>query len=270
MTAARWFCIERKEFIFEKIILQKHFFPVKADRFFSTMNSRFKFTAALFFFILFPVNILFVRAHPSKINPAGQETIVHVVKKSETVFSIAKKYKVTTAEIKKWNKLKGNNIRVGQKLIVGYSKKKPALSVKTIQKTPQPLRQLVRRIPEVKKAEPPPAQKQVLQEKKKEKVPEPFNAKMKNISEEGFASWIDDEDINTGKFLALHRTAPVGTIIKVTNYANKKSVYVKVVGKIPAREELNVILIQLSKTATDKLEVREARFNAVLNYSVPE
>ena len=40
----------------------------------------------------------------------------HVVKKGETLSSVARKYGCTVNDIKKWNGLKSNNIKVGQKL----------------------------------------------------------------------------------------------------------------------------------------------------------
>ncbi|MFI5144865.1 MAG: LysM peptidoglycan-binding domain-containing protein [Ignavibacteria bacterium] len=42
----------------------------------------------------------------------------HVVKKGETLSNIADKYDVTIADIKKWNKLKSDEIMTGQKLII--------------------------------------------------------------------------------------------------------------------------------------------------------
>jgi len=43
-------------------------------------------------------------------------TKTHTVKKGETLSSIGRKYNCSVNDIKKWNGLKGNNIRVGQKL----------------------------------------------------------------------------------------------------------------------------------------------------------
>ncbi len=40
----------------------------------------------------------------------------HTVKKGETLSSIAKKYRCTVSDLKKWNGLKGNTVKVGQKL----------------------------------------------------------------------------------------------------------------------------------------------------------
>ena len=42
--------------------------------------------------------------------------ITHTVKKGETLSTIAKKHKCTVSDIKKWNNLKSNNVKVGQKL----------------------------------------------------------------------------------------------------------------------------------------------------------
>jgi peptidoglycan lytic transglycosylase D len=47
-----------------------------------------------------------------------QKTTYHTVKKGETLSGIADKYEVTVADLKKWNKLKGDTIEIGQKLIV--------------------------------------------------------------------------------------------------------------------------------------------------------
>ena len=43
----------------------------------------------------------------------------HVVEKGETLFSISKKYNVSTAQIKTWNNLPDNSVKIGSVLIVG-------------------------------------------------------------------------------------------------------------------------------------------------------
>ena len=90
------------------------------------------------------------------------------------------------------------------------------------------------------------------------------------MTEKGVASWIDDNDINPSKFYALHRTAPAGTIIKVTNRMNNKHVFVKVVGVLPNTGDNSNITIKLSKAAAMKLDVIDARFQAELTYNLYE
>jgi len=92
----------------------------------------------------------------------------------------------------------------------------------------------------------------------------------REIYENGVASWIRDDDINPNKYYALHRTAPVGTIIKVTNKMNNKYVFVKVVGTLPNTGDNTDLVIKISKASAEKLGVRDAKFQSELNYGVNE
>ena len=49
---------------------------------------------------------------------AVSDSFVHVVKKGESLGSIARKYHVTVSKIKKWNHLKRETIHVGQRLTI--------------------------------------------------------------------------------------------------------------------------------------------------------
>lgn len=49
-------------------------------------------------------------------NKSATTTKTHVVKKGETLSSIARKYGCTVAQLKQWNNLKGNTVSVNQKL----------------------------------------------------------------------------------------------------------------------------------------------------------
>lgn len=42
----------------------------------------------------------------------------HTVQRGDTLWSIAREYKTTVNDLKKWNHLKSNNIKVGQKLVL--------------------------------------------------------------------------------------------------------------------------------------------------------
>jgi membrane-bound lytic murein transglycosylase D len=62
---------------------------------------------------------------------AQPERIVHKVKRGETMARISSKYGVSSAEIKKWNKLKSNNLVAGRNLVIyidngGYATSTPA------------------------------------------------------------------------------------------------------------------------------------------------
>ncbi len=92
----------------------------------------------------------------------------------------------------------------------------------------------------------------------------------KEVNETGVASWIEDEGISSGKYYALHPSAPIGTIIKVINRMNERFVYVKVVGKLPATGDNEGLMIKISKSGADKLGVMDARFQAQLIYGIAE
>jgi membrane-bound lytic murein transglycosylase D len=44
--------------------------------------------------------------------------VVHHVKRGETLFSIAQKYNTSVAAVRQSNKLRGNTIKVGQRLTI--------------------------------------------------------------------------------------------------------------------------------------------------------
>ena len=74
-------------------------------------------------------DIYFNPATIKKIKDGGDgERIVHKVKSGEVLGKIAGKYRVSVSQIKKWNNLKSDNIRVGQRLIIYRGGKAPVAS----------------------------------------------------------------------------------------------------------------------------------------------
>lgn len=84
------------------------------------------------------------------------------------------------------------------------------------------------------------------------------------------AGWVGDEDINPNRYYALHRSAPNGTIIRVTNRMNNANVFVKVVGRLPDSGENEGMIIKISKAAADKMGVIDQRFQVDLLYGIQE
>jgi len=76
--------------------------------------------------------------------------------------------------------------------------------------------------------------------------------KSTTIIEEGFASSIGEES-SGDKYLALHKSAKVGTIIFVKNQMNESMVIVRVIGKLPETGENDKVNIKLSHAAFKKL-----------------
>ena len=83
--------------------------------------------------------------------------------------------------------------------------------------------------------------------------------------EEGFASTIED-NTSSDKYLALHKTATIGTIIFVKNQMNDNVVIVRVIGALPntgINEKINIIL---SRVAFEKLDAKDDIIPVELTY----
>jgi LysM repeat protein/rare lipoprotein A (peptidoglycan hydrolase) len=88
------------------------------------------------------------------------------------------------------------------------------------------------------------------------------------VSESGVCSWINDADVNQNKFYGLHRSAAIGTIVKVTNKMNDKYVFVKIVGVLPDTGENQKSIIKISQAAVSKIGALDAHFQVELSYGV--
>ena len=88
---------------------------------------------------------------------------------------------------------------------------------------------------------------------------------LKTNKEEGFASTINDK-IQSDKYLALHKTASVGTIIFVKNQMNGNMVIVRVIGKLPKTGINDKINVRLSTIAYEKLNAKDEIIPVELTY----
>ena len=232
--------------------------------------------------------------------------LTHTVTAGETLYSISKKYNVKPDDLRNWNDIDNNALSVGQMLLVGrvykYNNGRTLAEAAPSHKAETDL-QLSAEIKKSKKEQRKEKKEAKNREEEEELTEEnntpeidnktevdktetvkppvviagkgkaPVSSGLKKAmpkTEKGIASWIDDNDINSSKYYALHRTAPSGTIIKVTNRMNNKSVFVKVVGVLPDTGDNSNLIIKLSKAGAMKLEVIDARFQAELDYTVYE
>ncbi|RZL50204.1 MAG: LysM peptidoglycan-binding domain-containing protein [Pedobacter sp.] len=171
---------------------------------------------------------------------------VHTVVTGETIYAIAKKYGLTTYQLKIANNLTADEVTVGQKLMIkdakpaaeGGDDEDPTTNANTI-KDPS-LRY--------------PASKYGITQ----------------IEQKGIAVWIADQDLDPNKMLVLHRTAIVGTIIKVTNPMTNRSAFAKVVGKFTENETTKDVIIVMTKAVADAVGALDKRFNCNINYGAQE
>ena len=109
-----------------------------------------------------------------------------------------------------------------------------------------------------------PAEKEKEESPKEDRTPSRASEVLARVVETGLGAPI--EKSLTDKYLALHKTAPVGTIMQVKNAMNGQSVYVRVIGKLPDTGENNNILVRLSPRAVQKLGTADSRFRVETNY----
>lgn len=171
----------------------------------------------------------------------------HIVVASETIYSIAKKYNTTTFQIKTANNLTSNDLKVGQKLMI---KSLAPVSVASTQDngTDEPIDSITS--PKLKGA--------------------PSKYGISQIEEKGVAVWIEDPDLDPAKMLILHRTAPVGTVIKITNPMTSRSTFAKVVGKFTENETTKDVIIVMTKAVADAIGALDKRFACTLSYGAIE
>ena len=174
----------------------------------------------------------------------GFTPVFYTVKPGETFFKIAKSYfGVNPDTLKSRLYLKDTNVKVGQRLQIGW------LSTKGI---PEAM-QAVNRNPLGLKMQ---ALQQAFQGEKLVKVP-----KFQN----GAAYW-QREKKGGDDFFALHRTAPIGSIIQVTNPLKRKTVYAKVIAKIPDQAYGDDIIVVLSPSVAKLLGAKDPKFFVELKY----
>lgn len=86
----------------------------------------------------------------------------------------------------------------------------------------------------------------------------------KEISASGVCFWQKDSN-EKGDLYALHREAAIGTSVSVHNPMNKKTVFAKVIGRIPNNYERNLEVI-LSPAAARQIGARDPKFFVKTRY----
>ena len=208
-----------------------------------------------------------------------------------------KNNKVLMANLRKWNHLTSDNIATGQKMIVGYLVSPEANNIVVQNTTPPPHVEEVKKeaappknedVVVEKKEEP----KKIIEEKKEEPKklveekkadPAPVNAPSNEIilkdTEGGyfktqFTAQVKsqpmkvDQTASAGifktasgwqdlKYYALMDKVEPGTIIRIINPTNNKSVYAKVLGQMSGIRQNQGYDVRISNAAASALEVVE-------------
>lgn len=174
----------------------------------------------------------------------------YIVGPSETLYSISLKFNLDIQNIKDWNSLTSNNLFVGQKLnLINSSpdfvidKPKTVVIAKAIDTL------------------------YVSTDNSRFKKKTEMTDNIEKTLEEGFASKIEKTE-DTRKYLALHRNAPIGTVIEVKNQMTNLSIFARVVGKLPETGLNQNVLLRLSHAAFSKLGALNSKIPVEIGFVI--
>ncbi|RWY46035.1 DPBB and LysM peptidoglycan-binding domain-containing protein [Mucilaginibacter gilvus] len=88
-------------------------------------------------------------------------------------------------------------------------------------------------------------------------------------NEKGVATWIDDASLDPNKKLILHRTAPIGTVMRITNPMTGKSTFAKVVGRFTDNQSTQGVMIVMTKNIAESIGAIDKRFHVTISYGTP-
>jgi LysM repeat protein len=190
----------------------------------------------------------------------GRQT--HTVAASQTLYSISRMYNVSTEDLKAWNNLDGSSLRIGQILTVTAP---GTTGTKTPQSNSSMLPPSGAIATTTKDSTLSPSNEVISNKPLPAETTEVIEEAGEKIIQKGMAELVKDPT-DTKKYLALHREAPIGTIMQVRNEMNNQTVFVRIVGTIPPTGDNSKVILQISKKAFDRLGAVDSRFPVELSY----
>lgn len=186
------------------------------------------------------------------INP--NDITEYKVSENETLYAISKRFDISVEDIKRLNNLLTDRVREGQILkIPNNSLPVENTNAQDDKVVPPSIEELI--------------------ERRKRKLEE-FEFKgnkygIRENQEKGVGVWMTDLENNEHTSLALHKTAPIGTILKITNPMNRSVTFAKVVGTFTDTHETQGAIVILSKSVASSIGILDKRFQIEITYGVP-
>ena len=223
-----------------------------------------------------PISIQKKEAIQPKSNPISiksvQKTIQHTVKKGETLYSISKLYGMKPEDIRTWNSIDGNAISIDEKLTIKLNaeanklNEEKLIKEKPITETPAiPIVHKDTMLDEVLKN----AQTSEIEEK-----PALDNESQTELAKKYKSNLINKNAISvrgTGApmtttlgamesvYFVVHKTLPIGTVIKIINLVNNKSMYAKVIGKLEDSPENEHVIVRYTLGIKKALQLKDGK-----------
>jgi LysM repeat protein len=181
------------------------------------------------------------------------------VSAGETLYAISKRFNTTVDVLTKLNNLTSTNIQPGQILLVQSGGTAPA----STQTQPQPSAVANNPNPIAKRDS---ISVVIINKDSSERHLNANRFGLFEKNEKGVATWMDDPGLDPNKKLVLHRTAPIGTVIKITNPMTNRTTFAKVVGRFTDNESTKDVIIVMTKNVADALGALDKRFHVDISY----
>ncbi len=175
--------------------------------------------------------------------PEQSTSATHTVAAKETLYSVARQHGVSVEQLRQWNSLTSDELKPGQTLLVVQPKNANAAAA-----LPVPVAAPVS-----------PTNAAAGTIRISEKV-----LGADEVREEGGCDLMPNTE-NNRKYLALHRTAKTGAVLKVRNTQTNREVFVRVMGPMPADVSPDV-LIRISSAAIKRLDATDGKCKVEVTY----
>ena len=179
--------------------------------------------------------------------PEGKTSFEYSVLGGEDIYSIAKKFKLTTYQLKTANNLTSTKLAVGQKILIPKPPEPLSVNDASLEEQTENPDSLTLKDPKLRR--------------------DPSVYGLSQSEQKGMGIWISDQDLDGSKMLVLHRTAPIGTVIKITNPMTNISTFAKVVGKFTENESTKDVIVVMTKAVADSLGALDKRFLCNIMYA---
>ncbi|GAA4792372.1 hypothetical protein GCM10023231_20570 [Olivibacter ginsenosidimutans] len=191
------------------------------------------------------------------------ESIEYKVGAKETLFAISKRFGVSVDAIKKANNLTDNSLKADQVIKIPNTSVEKAATDPAVEKkviSDDELNTASNKVDELT------TNKEDTTETPKEDSTPANRYGIKQVTASGIGVWMDDLNGESGKMLALHNAAPIGTVIKITNPMTNRTTYAKVVGKFNETSDNKDAIIVISKSVASLIGVIDRRFRVNISY----
>ena len=178
----------------------------------------------------------------SNFNQSVYAPIMIMVKKGDNLFNISRRmFHMPVDSVMKWNNLSNANIHPGQILHIGWM---------SLDGVTEEMRNARRGSLDVRS----------------KMLNAYFEKQKKTVEERGAASWNAKGNSKTDLY-CLHRIAKVGSIVGVTSTMSNRTVYAKVIGKIPENAYGSETVVIVAPSVAKLLGAKDEKFFVKIHYT---